>query len=164
MKNCAECERLRKKVKELEKLSITDSLTNLYNQRHFYKSIEMETAKVNRYSHKLSLLLFDIDNFKHFNDTFGHVEGDSVLTRFGCILLKNIRKTDLAFRYGGDEFLVLLPETDEIEAKKMADRICEEYCLSVSVGISEYQKNESINSFMNRVDSLMYKDKKNDGR
>ncbi|MCX5816028.1 MAG: diguanylate cyclase, partial [Proteobacteria bacterium] len=104
-------EALRESEKRYIELSITDGLTKLYNTRHCYNVLEAEIARANRFKHPLSILMMDIDNFKHFNDTYGHIEGDHVLTRFADVIRRRIRKVDYACRYGGEEFVVVLPET-----------------------------------------------------
>ncbi|MEJ2221010.1 MAG: diguanylate cyclase [Desulfobacterales bacterium] len=110
-------------MQKLQKLATTDGLTKLYNSRSFYSQLELEVDRYNRYKHPLSLLLLDIDNFKEFNDNFGHLEGDKVLVRFSQIIKSCLRTNDSAYRYGGEEFTVILPETNGDEAKTVAQRI-----------------------------------------
>ena len=98
-------------MEKLQKLAITDGLTKLYNSRSFYSQLELEVDRFNRYRHPLSLLLLDIDHFKNYNDTYGHLEGDKVLVRFSQIIKSCLRANDSAYRYGGEEFTVILPET-----------------------------------------------------
>ncbi len=92
-------------------LSMVDNLAQLYNSRHFNKQLQIEIDRVNRYNDPLTLILFDIDNFKDFNDAYGHVEGDRVFMCLGQVVKKCLRKTDTAYRYGGEEFTVILPMT-----------------------------------------------------
>ena len=95
---------------ELEKLTITDDLTGLFNRRYFYRKLDEEMVRAKRQNGKLSLILLDLDNFKGYNDTFGHLEGDMALKEAGRIILSSIReKFDSGCRYGGDEFAVILP-------------------------------------------------------
>jgi PleD family two-component response regulator len=95
--------------KELSRLSITDSLTGLYNQRHFYTRLKDEVTRAKRQKHPLSLILLDLDNFKEYNDTYGHLEGDEMLRNVGQIINNSIREgVDSGYRYGGDEFAILL--------------------------------------------------------
>ncbi len=108
---------------DLQQLAITDSLTQLYNSRHFYDQLKMEIERANRYGHSLALLLLDIDFFKNYNDTYGHLEGDKVLSTVGQMIKTCLRTMDTAYRYGGEEFTVILPYTDGDEAKTVADRI-----------------------------------------
>jgi PleD family two-component response regulator len=93
---------------EVRRLSITDDLTGLYNYRQFYKTLESELARLKRQKTSLSLLMFDLDNFKRYNDRYGHLEGDKVLRKIGEIINRSIRSNvDSGYRYGGDEFAVL---------------------------------------------------------
>ncbi|MDP7077559.1 MAG: diguanylate cyclase, partial [Desulfobacterales bacterium] len=107
-------------MEKLKNLAITDGLTKLYNSRHFYNQLLLEVDRTNRYNRPLSLLLLDIDHFKAYNDTFGHLEGDVVLFRLGQIIKSCLRKMDSAYRYGGEEFTIILPETGGDEANTVA--------------------------------------------
>jgi diguanylate cyclase (GGDEF)-like protein/PAS domain S-box-containing protein len=109
---------------KLHKLSITDGLTNLFNQRHFHSCLTDEIERVVRYKSPLSLISFDLDRFKDCNDRLGHLEGDNVLRRLGTLLNVIIRRTDKGFRYGGDEFFILMPETNLDQAIIVAEKIC----------------------------------------
>jgi diguanylate cyclase (GGDEF)-like protein len=104
-------EALRDSEQRYRELSIVDGLTQLYNSRHFYVQLKSETERSNRYGQPLTLLLLDLDNFKAFNDAYGHVEGDQVLSRLGQVVKRCLRETDSAYRYGGEEFTILLPMT-----------------------------------------------------
>jgi len=106
-------------------LAITDELTKLYTQRHFRFCIEKEYLNYEKFGQKFTLLLCDIDNFKKINDTFGHPVGDNVLYGISRTIMNSIRDNDLAFRYGGEEFSVLLPSTDIESGKMVAERIRE---------------------------------------
>jgi diguanylate cyclase (GGDEF)-like protein len=108
---------------ELRLLSITDTLTQLYNRRHFHSLADKELDRARRNKLVFSLLLIDIDNFKKYNDTYGHTEGDRVLKAMGEVMRKNFRTMDSAFRMGGEEFLVLLPETDLQGSLGVAERL-----------------------------------------
>jgi len=110
---------------ELERLSVTDRLTELYNHGYFQQRLEEELGRANRFSHKLSLIMLDIDDFKDFNDTYGHPRGDRVLQTVSEIIKHNLREIDVAARYGGEEFVVVLPETDSDGALFVAKRILE---------------------------------------
>ena len=114
-------------VKKLEALAVTDGLTGLYNQRHFYQQLKAEIKRHLRYNAPLSLMLFDIDNFKQFNDTYGHLEGDNVLVTLSQITRNCLRSMDSAYRYGGEEFTVILPETDLKQATIVGERIRESF-------------------------------------
>ena len=159
-------------LKRLQKLAITDALTSLYNSRHFYSQIELEVDRSNRYGHPLSLLLLDIDHFKEYNDTYGHLEGNKVLQQIGSVIRSCLRKMDSAYRYGGEEFTVILPETSVEEAQIVAQRILtavadevftpqpgKEVSVTVSIGVTQYCLKEDISTFVQRSDSAMYTSK-----
>jgi len=161
-----------KMLKTLEKLAITDGLTRLYNLRHFYKQLELEIDRCNRYGHSLALLLLDIDHFKKCNDTYGHLEGDKVLVRLGQIIKVCLRTMDSAYRYGGEEFTIILPETTGQEANNVAERISAsveserfsteagvDFSITISIGVTEYFKEEQLSTFIHRADQAMYKSK-----
>ena len=103
--------RLRESRQELERISITDSLTGLVNRRRLMEALSTEVERANRKQHPCTVLMVDVDHFKQFNDTYGHPAGDAVLTRVAAILRESIRTIDVAGRYGGEEFLLLLTET-----------------------------------------------------
>ncbi|GAI05876.1 unnamed protein product, partial [marine sediment metagenome] len=108
---------------ETKMLSLTDPLTELPNRRHFDIMIDTELRRSERYNRPLSLLLIDLDNFKSYNDRNGHLEGDKVLAEYAKFMKLSIRDIDFICRFGGDEFVVVLPETDESFAKAVAERI-----------------------------------------
>ena len=110
-------------LERTRELSITDELTGLYNRRHFYKELENETNRTRRYGRAFSMAMLDLDGFKEYNDRFGHTTGDSVLISFTRTLRSALRKTDSAFRYGGDEFAVILPSSDAQRAKTIIQRV-----------------------------------------
>ncbi len=112
-----------KLFEETKRLSITDPLTGLYNVRFFYSSLKTELERSKRYDEKFSVVIFDIDNFKYINDTYGHQVGDHILQEFSDILLKQSRKSDIVARYGGEEFVIILPKTSKTEALLLAERI-----------------------------------------
>jgi two-component system cell cycle response regulator len=157
---------------ELHNLAITDGLTQLYNSRYFYKQLDQEISRVFRYDRPLSILLLDIDHFKNFNDTYGHMEGDKVLVMISRKILSCLRKNDSAYRYGGEEFTVLLPETDSGDALLVAERIREtiekqklcpapdtETNRTISIGVTQYTKGERVSAFVERADRAMYQSK-----
>lgn len=108
---------------ELERLSVTDRLTELYNHGYFEQRLEEEFHRSARFGHPMSLIMLDIDDFKAFNDTYGHPQGDVVLRAVSAIIQENLRDMDLAARYGGEEFVIVLPETDIEGALAVAERI-----------------------------------------
>lgn len=176
-RDITERKRLEKELKESEEryreLSIIDDLTQLYNSRYFYNQLQMEINRIERRDYPLTLLLLDIDDFKVFNDTYGHIEGDQVLVRIGQVIKRCLRKEDSAYRYGGEEFTIILPMTTRDQGTATAHRIRAELKkenfsrepdkkvnLTVSIGLAQYKKNEDIKDFVNRVDHFMYRGKK----
>jgi diguanylate cyclase (GGDEF)-like protein len=167
---------LQESERRYRKLSIIDDLTQLYNSRHFYAQLEIEIERSNRYGQPLTLLLLDLDNFKTFNDKYGHVEGDYVLSQLGQVIKRCLRETDSAYRYGGEEFTIMLPMTTSKEGIVTAKRIQmelrkeafspvlgQEVYMTVSIGLAQYKPKEEMKKFVQRVDQLMYQAKK-DGR
>lgn len=159
-------------LSKLENLAITDGLTKLYNLRHFYTQLEIEIDRCSRYGHSLALLLLDIDNFKMYNDSYGHLEGDKVLIQLGKIIKSCLRTMDSAFRYGGEEFTIILPETSGQEANTVAQRIktaveLESFIpeagkvvtITISIGVTEYVLKEKLSIFIKRADQAMYNSK-----
>ena len=112
-----------KHYKTIEELSYTDSMTELYNYRYFYKRLTEEVFRAKRFSRKLALVIFDIDDFKIYNDTYGHQAGDQVLKQLGELLSHIVRSIDVVSRYGGDEFCVIMPESDQDECFKFMERL-----------------------------------------
>jgi diguanylate cyclase (GGDEF)-like protein len=112
-------------VKELEEMAIKDPLTGLYNHRHLHKSLSHEIARSMRYQHQFVILMADIDHFKQINDTYGHLFGDFVLKRLARFLEDNLRLTDTIFRYGGEEFLIILTESGKSMALPVLERLVE---------------------------------------
>lgn len=108
---------------QLEKVSHTDQLTGLYNRRSLDELLPLEFERAKRYQQPLSILMIDLDDFKQINDHYGHGAGDLVLSTLGAILIDNTRKNDAVIRYGGDEFLVIMPHTNEDQARSVADKI-----------------------------------------
>lgn len=106
----------------LHRASITDELTGLYNYHYFRTRIDEEVKRSKRYGHSLSLMMCDVNHFKHINDTLGHANGNFILNKMASLIRDAIRESDISFRYGGDEFAVILPETGH-EAREVAERI-----------------------------------------
>jgi diguanylate cyclase (GGDEF)-like protein/PAS domain S-box-containing protein len=156
----------RKKMEEeLWRLSITDSLTNLFNQRHFYTKINEEASRAKRMSYSLCLMVFDLDNFKKYNDKHGHLAGDTILKHVGEITANSIRKdVDTAFRYGGDEFAIILPSANKSDAATVAKRIRNSIRslpsdIDISLGIASFNDHANITSMINAADRAMYAQK-----
>ena len=162
----------------LHRLSITDGLTNLFNQRYFHSSLADEVDRVKRYGSPLSLICFDLDRFKDCNDRYGHLEGDNVLRRVGSMLSGITRHSDMAFRYGGDEFFVLLPETNLSQATITAEKICKMFfeswhfetgntdkCpqVTLSIGVVERMGETTGEALIKRADVAMYTAKSRGG-
>ena len=107
----------------LKNLSIRDALTGLFNRRHLQETLSLEVPRAVRTSNPISLIILDLDNFKKFNDAFGHDAGDRVLRALGGVITRNLRQGDVAFRYGGEEFMVILPHTSGTQASAVAERV-----------------------------------------
>lgn len=164
---------------KLRQLSITDGLTGLYNQRYFHTCLSKELERARRYQRPLSLICFDLDNFKSCNDLFGHLEGDNILRLVGKLLLELLRRSDMAFRYGGDEFFILLPETVLDSAGKTAEKIRHAFNKSwpydmkqngdqfaevtFSMGVVQAHEGENSESIIKRADFAMYDGKRKGG-
>jgi diguanylate cyclase (GGDEF)-like protein len=152
-----------------------DSLTGLFNHRYLHGRLEQEILRSGRTSQPLAVSLFDLNNFKAFNDNYGHQAGDEVLRYIATILNQSLRATDIAGRYGGDEFLVILPQSDEHGAQLLLDRVrrrIEEQAgsgfLPVSIGISAGiavwpRDGETKTDLIARADAAMYADKRAKG-
>jgi diguanylate cyclase (GGDEF)-like protein len=104
-------------------MAITDGLTGLYDHRYFYERLELEMLRASRHDLPLSLVLLDVDQFKHYNDHVGHRGGDQALRRIGVLLRETSRVTDISARYGGEEFVLILPHTEKDEALAFAERL-----------------------------------------
>ena len=153
---------------ELQRLSITDSLTGLYNQRHFYARLNEEIARAKRQKHNLALILLDLDDFKRYNDNYGHLAGDELLQKVGKVINRNVREgVDSGFRYGGDEFAVVLIDANELVAKMMSNRIekgIEEECgITASTGTVIFADNLTAEMLVEEADRRLYgaKDERN---
>ncbi|WP_373485837.1 sensor domain-containing diguanylate cyclase [Acetobacterium malicum] len=154
---------------ELVILSSIDKLTQIYNRQKTEEILRLEIQKSNRTNHALSIIMLDIDRFKEVNDTYGHKVGDMVLEEFVNITKKNIRTTDFIGRWGGEEFLIICPETNIEGAKTLANKLrraIEEHKFPIvvwktaSFGVAEYLPEEEINTVMKRADDALYKAKK----
>jgi len=160
---------LRRANKRLEELSITDDLTGIYNRRHFYEKLSQEIARADRHKRPLSLLMFDVDHFKSYNDTHGHLAGNRILERVGRIVSEEIREVDWAFRYGGDEFTIILPETSKENGVVVAERIrkafekCKFDKTTLSIGIAQYDLKSDLDTLIKHADETMYRAKNQGG-
>lgn len=178
-------EKLKRKNEELEfvnmtlkELTIRDGLTGLYNHRHFQETLAQEILRSKRHAKIFSLVFLDVDYFKQYNDTHGHLHGDAILVALSKLLISGIRKSDLAVRYGGEEFVLLLPETSKENAFSLAGAIREKIAahpfpgrdtqpqgmLTVSMGIAAFPEDGSDSStLLHRADEALYQ-AKNGGR
>ena len=153
---------------KLFNVSNIDPLTSVKNRLTLFEELEREIEKYKRFKTKFTCLMLDLDKFKEVNDTFGHTIGDEALIKFAKALKKIIRDSDNVFRYGGDEFFIILDNTNKDGAIQVASRILEnisnikiekDFYLSTSIGVKEYS-GEDINDFVRELDRAMYKAKK----
>lgn len=145
-----------------------DPKTGVYNSKFFENILDMEIAKVKRGQEKLSLFVVDIDFFKKINDKYGHLKADDLLIRLAKVLLKQFRKSDIVSRFGGEEFFILLPETNIAKAKKItarlrtaikSDKILKKHGVTISGGLTEFRKKDTKKAFKQRADKALYKAK-----
>ena len=148
--------------------AVTDALTGLLNRYGLQRSLAREHAEARRYERPLACLMIDLDNFKRVNDTYGHNAGDTALQQIATILIEVVRRSDMVFRYGGEEFLVLLPETDLEGAVSLAEKIRQAthsrsfgdgeriFSLTLSAGVATLWDNESGNDMIARADMALY--------
>ena len=149
---------------ELSRLSITDALTGLFNQRHFYRRLEEEVLRAQRQKHHLGLIIIDLDNFKAYNDTHGHLAGDDVLRKVGHLINTCIREgVDSGYRYGGDEFAVILIDAGWNVAQGIGNRIQQAFDengdITASLGYTIYSDGMSSKDLVAAADKNLYKEK-----
>jgi diguanylate cyclase len=159
----------------LEKIKVKvyrDSLTGLYLREYLQVKLKENLYYMERYGRIFSLFMIDVDDFKDINDKFGHQIGDNVLWQIGNLIKKNIRSSDIPVRYGGDEFVILMPETDINSAKKVAEKFTdkmskvifkkkdEEFKVTFSIGLTCVRKDDTLDSIMERVDAALYSSKR----
>ena len=152
---------------DMKRIATTDSLTNVYNRHFIGETLEREIKRAKRYGKQLSVLMIDIDNFKYFNDVFGHLQGDKVLKMVARELSRNLRSSDYVARFGGDEFVILLPEANlfaaEVVSKKLQQLVSlltyENQSLSISVGMAEFRPDISAEQLLEEADKFLYKSK-----
>ncbi|MEW5747004.1 MAG: diguanylate cyclase [Nitrospirota bacterium] len=154
---------------QLRVLSITDALTGLHNRRYITQRVVEEFHESRRYLHDMSLMIVDIDDFKHINDTYGHPVGDEVLRQVAAVLERERRKSDVVGRYGGEEFVIIMPQTNEQEAAVMAERLrkkiedhffivnTERISFTISIGVSALSETmEDIDDLLKAADKALY--------
>jgi len=156
----AEIERQR-----LEKIAISDALTGAFNRHYLIEETNGEIAKPRRYGQKIGLLLLDIDHFKHINDEFGHTAGDQILKELVMRAKGQLRETDMLARWGGEEFLILLPHCTLDDTLGLAEKLRKSIAdnpfpevgsVQISIGASEYRPGETFIEWLNRTDRAMY--------
>jgi diguanylate cyclase (GGDEF)-like protein len=167
-----EKEHYRKEKQQYRHLSMTDGLTSLFNKRYLIWKLEQEVAHAHGRDLPLSLVMMDLDNFKAVNDTHGHLVGDQVLETLGRMIKKYIRKRDIACRFGGEEFVVIMPDTMVEDALSVSERIREGFFkkefevgrdaairVSLSLGVTALRQEETMERFLIRVDQALYQAK-----
>jgi diguanylate cyclase (GGDEF)-like protein len=160
---------LQKALKQVQRLAITDPLTGLFNQRHFTTAAEAEVQRACRYERSLSAIMLDIDHFKRVNDTYGHTIGDHLLQEVAESCRRELRKVDLVGRYGGDEFAILLPESDLAVARQVAERLRKTIArrklhtakgpatVTVSLGVAAVDcEDTALETLLSRADKALY--------
>jgi len=162
-------------TEELRKLSITDHLTGIYNRRYLNRRLSEEITRYNRYKHPFSFMMLDLDRFKEYNDTFGHIAGDNLIKALAHITEKSLRAIDIAARFGGDEFVAIFPQTPKIDAIQITHRLKEQIDialtehnidmpLTVSMGLATYPDDaSSIMELIEKTDQALYLAKKGGG-
>jgi diguanylate cyclase (GGDEF)-like protein len=152
------------------RLASTDGLTGVYNHRTFQERLSQEIARADRYSRPLSVLMIDVDHFKVYNDTYGHPQGDIVLQDLARLLQEMSRTSDTVARWGGEEFAIILPETDSVGAQKIGQRLCEQVerypfpgqelmpggTLTISIGVATYASASRKEVLLQAADTALY--------
>jgi diguanylate cyclase (GGDEF)-like protein len=164
-------EKLQELITKFREQSVTDGLTNLYNQAHFFLLLNLQIEKAKRYNSQFSLIMFDLDDLKNYNDNNGHFAGSKALKKVAQLMKEVFRSSDILAKYGGDEFVILLPNTDEIGAFLCAERLREMVeneqfegrevqplgKVTLSLGIATYPKHGVLNTeLLNRSDKALY--------
>lgn len=157
--------KVKERTKELEKLANTDQLTGLKNRRAVLQILDYEIKKSNRYQDQLSIAMLDLDHFKLVNDTYGHLEGDALLQDLAGVITEACRETDTVGRYGGEEFLILMPKTTLADATTEAERIRQAVAqfvtrqnenITCSIGVTTYNPSLSLTEFIKSADDRTY--------
>ncbi len=151
-------------------LTLVDPLTELFNRRYLEQVLPKELSRADRLENPLSLIMIDLDGFKQVNDRFGHPAGDKLLVEVAQLLKRTFRACDIILRYGGDEFLILLPDTGEKPAQHAAERLLQQvtrwnaavrrdFALSLSCGVAQYRRGDDFAAVLMRADERMYAEK-----
>jgi len=171
-------EKIRDLLQKTQEMSVVDGLTNLYNQTHFFLLLRLQLKKSQRYHECFSIIMFDVDHFKNYNDNNGHLKGSQVLKQVGDIMKRCFRSSDILAKYGGDEFVIILPHSDKVGAFLAADRLREMVevepfdgrekqplgKITLSLGISSYPEHGStVEELLDHADKALYS-AKNTGR
>jgi len=166
---------LYKQTEELRQLSITDPLTGIYNRRHLNHRLSEEITRYNRYKHPFSFIMLDLDRFKDYNDTYGHISGDKLIKALATVMEKSLRNVDIAARFGGDEFVAIFPQTTKDDAIHITNRLKEkidrsfqqeqfEMPLTVSMGLTTFPDDAtSVGELLEKTDQALYLAKKGGG-
>jgi len=170
----ARLQQARASKEELERLANFDSLTGLHNRQAILGKLCELINRAKRYKEDFTLIMLDIDHFKRVNDRYGHLTGDEVLEKIATLIRQNIRDTDVAGRYGGEEFIIILPQADLSSARVLAERIRSiiesaemkdsagnVFAITVSLGLSGWERGEDAHSLISRADEALYKVKEN---
>jgi len=156
---------LKEKERKLKELALTDELTGLPNRRALMEMLELEIERARRHRRPLSFALLDLDDFKQINDTYGHLVGDRVLRELAFLIRRNLRSTDVVGRFGGEEFMIIMPETDFNRAVYIMERIRRSTeqtffdpvgSLSISIGVTEFREEDTLQTLIARADEHLY--------
>ena len=161
----------------LREQSVRDHLTGLFNRRYMEETLERELLRATRKQLSLGIIMLDVDEFKHFNDTYGHAAGDAILRELGNLLLKHVRREDIPCRYGGDEFIIVLPDASQVVTSERAEHICKNAkqshvqfegqileAVTLSLGVAVFPKDGSTSAaVLKAADDALYR-AKHDGR
>ena len=170
---CRDITDRKQQEERIQELIITDNLTGLFNRRHLHHQLTLEIERSHRHGTRLSLIMIDIDSFKHYNDTYGHLEGDRVLMRLAKVINTFKRRYDSGFRFGGEEFVVLCPGIEGRQALIVSERLRSRFenerfdqrkngsiAVTISLGVTSLKVDDSIENFIRRADEAMYTSKR----
>ena len=159
-----------KQQKQLQLMAFNDALTGIYNRQRFNEELQREIKRFKRVHEPLSIIMFDIDKFKDFNDNYGHQRGDEILIDITTLISEHIREVDIFARWGGEEFIIILPNTSKEQAILVANLLrirvaefqCSDgLCITASFGVAQIDKEDTENTLIHRADTALYLAKKN---